>query len=92
MRRFCPRHPGLAVWRNGCDCFRPAWRLSAWDAASLRKVLRKHDVDSALILDDNDHFSFDQGHVAVFFDAIECRYFEDDLSSERRWADRYSTR
>jgi hypothetical protein len=43
-------------------------------------------------LDDNDHFSFDQEHVAVFFDAIECRYFEDDLSSERRRADRYSTR
>jgi hypothetical protein len=44
------------------------------DAVSLRKVLRKHDVDSNLILDDNDHFSFDQEHVAVFFDAIECRY------------------
>lgn len=62
------------------------------DAVSLRKIPRKHDVDPDLILDDNDHFSFDQEHVAVFFDAIECRYFEDDLSSERRRADRYSMR
>jgi hypothetical protein len=62
------------------------------DAGSLREILTKHNVDPDLILDDNDHFSFDQQHVAVFFDTIECRYFEDDLSSERRRADRYSTR
>ena len=24
------RHPGPAAWRNGCACFRVAWRLSAW--------------------------------------------------------------
>jgi hypothetical protein len=62
------------------------------DAVSLREILTRHDVDPDLILDENDHFSFDQQHVSVFFDAIECRYFEDDLSSERRRADRYSTR
>lgn len=62
------------------------------DAASLREILTRHEVDPDLILDENDHFSFDQQHVAVFFDAIESRYFEDDLSSERRRADRYSTR
>jgi hypothetical protein len=62
------------------------------DAGSLRESLVRHDVDPDLILDENDRFAFDQRHVPVFFDAIESRYFEDDLSSERRRADRYSTR
>jgi hypothetical protein len=62
------------------------------DAESLRKILTRHNIDPDLILDENDNFSFDQQNVAVFFDAVEGRYFEDDLSSERRRADRYSTR
>jgi hypothetical protein len=33
------------------------------DAISLRKILAKHDIDPDVILDENDHFSFDRQHV-----------------------------
>jgi hypothetical protein len=62
------------------------------DATSLRASLVGHGVDPDLVLDGNGHFSFDRQNVSVFLDAIECRYFEDDLGGERRRADRYSTR
>jgi hypothetical protein len=62
------------------------------NAASLRENLIGHGVDPDLILDENDHFSFDRQNVRVFLDAIDSRFFEDDLSGEHRRADRYSTR
>jgi hypothetical protein len=62
------------------------------DVASLRRSLSTHDVDPDLLFDTNDHFSFTQQNVGMFFDVIEGRYFEDDLGGERRRADRYSTR
>jgi hypothetical protein len=62
------------------------------DVGSLRRSLIAHDVDSDLLFDENDHFSFTQQNVGMFFDVIEGRYFEDDLGGERRRADRYSTR
>lgn len=61
-------------------------------AALLRNSLVKHGVDPDLLLDEHDQFSFSRESVPLFFDAVEGRYFEDDLSPERRRADRYSTR
>jgi hypothetical protein len=62
------------------------------EAASLRSSLVRHGVDPDLLLDANGQFSFRREGVPLFFDAVEGRYFEDDLSGERRRADRYSTR
>jgi hypothetical protein len=62
------------------------------DAASIRSSLKRHGINPDLILNKGGHFSFDREHVALFFDTVEGRYFEDDLSGERRRADRYSTR
>jgi hypothetical protein len=69
-------------------------RLEAIDltAGRLRASLDKHGIDASVILDENDQFSFDERDVATFFDAIESRYFEDDLGGEGRRADRFSTR
>lgn len=61
-------------------------------ADRLRGSLERHGIDASLILDENDQFSFDERNVATFFDAIESRYFEDDLGGEGRRADRFSTR
>jgi hypothetical protein len=58
----------------------------------LRMSLAAHKINPALVLDNNNEFSFDQKGVEVFLDAIEGRYFEDDLGGEKRRADRYSKR
>lgn len=57
----------------------------------LKVKLNEHGVDPALLLSDN-KFSFKQSEVGLFFDMIEGRFYEDDLSAERRRADRFSTR
>jgi hypothetical protein len=62
------------------------------NAESLRNSLSVHGIDPDLLLDEDDHFSFGRESVGIFFDAVEGRYFEDDLGSEKRRADRYSTR
>lgn len=62
------------------------------DTASVRRSLDSHGIDSDLLFDANGHFSFASQNVGIFLDVIEGRYFEDDLSGERRRADRYSTR
>ena len=59
---------------------------------SLRKSLELHGIDPELLLDEDGHFSFDRQNVGLFFDAVEGRYFEDDLGGEKRRADRFSTR
>jgi hypothetical protein len=62
------------------------------DSARLKKAMRRHDVDPAVLLDKQGHFHFSPAHVGLFLDVIEGRYFEDDLSGEHRRADRYSRR
>jgi len=62
------------------------------DIESLRKSLDAHDIDADLILDEDGCFSFERQNVPTFFDAIECRYFEDDLGGGHRRADRFSAR
>jgi hypothetical protein len=62
------------------------------DASSLRASLVRHNVDAAELLDEDGNFAFDRENVPLFFDAVEGRYFEDDLGGEKRRADRYSTR
>lgn len=62
------------------------------NASVLRKSLATHGIDAELLLDENEQFAFDPQNVGVFLDAIEGRYFEDDLGDERRRADRYSSR
>jgi hypothetical protein len=62
------------------------------DATSIRRSLNAHAIDPDLLFDENGRFSFTPQNVGMFLDVIEGRYFEDDLGSERRRADRYSTR
>jgi hypothetical protein len=62
------------------------------EAGSLRSSLARHGIDPGLLLNENGQFSFGQESVPLFFDAVEGRYFEDDLSGERRLADLFSTR
>jgi hypothetical protein len=62
------------------------------DAATLKRSLSMHGIDPDILFDEKDNFSFTQQNVGIFFDAVEGRYFEDDLGGERRRADRYSTR
>lgn len=59
---------------------------------SLRKSLARHGIDPDLLLDEGGRFSFGRQNIGLFFDAIEGRYFEDDLGGEKRRADRFSTR
>lgn len=62
------------------------------DAASVRRSLHAHGINPDWLFDPNGHFSFTAQNTGIFLDVIEGRYFEDDLGSERRRADRYSTR
>jgi hypothetical protein len=62
------------------------------DETTVRANLLRHDVKPSLLLDDQGRWSFDVEHVGVFLDVIEGRYFEDELSGDKRRADRFSTR
>jgi hypothetical protein len=62
------------------------------DIATLRKELRRVDVDPRAMLDRDGHLAFTEENVGVFLDVIESRYFDDELGNERRRADRYSKR
>jgi hypothetical protein len=66
--------------------------IPALDVRTLRRSLRKHGVDPALLIDRSGQFSFDTEQVDLFLDVLEGRYFEDDLGGEHRRADRYSRR
>lgn len=62
------------------------------NAVTLRNYLIKHDEDPNLVLDENDDLAFDQKGVNIFLDAVESRFFEDELGGEKRRADRFSKR
>lgn len=61
-------------------------------AGQIRASMQRHGVDPTRLLDPNDRFSFDTDEVGLFLDLLEGRFFEDDLSGERRRADRFSRR
>lgn len=62
------------------------------NGVKLRNYLIKHDEDPDLVLDENDDLAFDQKGVNIFLDAVESRFFEDELGGEKRRADRFSKR
>lgn len=62
------------------------------NAVLLRNYLTKHSEDPDLVLDENDDLAFDQKSVSIFLDAVESRFFEDELGGEKRRADRFSKR
>jgi hypothetical protein len=58
----------------------------------LRRSMKRHGDDPRLLLDEHGMFSFKPEQVGLFLDVVEGRYFEDDLSGERRRADRFRRR
>jgi hypothetical protein len=58
----------------------------------LRRSMKRHGDDPSLLLDANGMFSFKPEQVGLFLDVVEGRYFEDDLTGERRRADRFRRR
>ena len=61
-------------------------------AHALRTALSSHGVKASLLLNPSGSFDFNQQNVGLFLDLMEGRYFEDDLTGERRRADRFSRR
>lgn len=62
------------------------------DAATLRASIEGHREDPARLVNSAGEFEFQEDTVPLFLDVIEGRLFEDDLTGERRRADRYSSR
>jgi hypothetical protein len=63
------------------------------DHRFVTEMLRKHDIDRAKLFDRNGRVSLtDTTAVKQFLDLLEGRYFVDDLTGDRRRADRFSTR
>lgn len=58
----------------------------------VRDAIERHGDDPSRVLNDNNQFEFGEAEVGMFLDILEGRWFEDDLSGERRRADRYSKR
>jgi hypothetical protein len=66
--------------------------LPAINANLLRKSMRRHGVDPGLLLGRQGEFLFGPDEVGLFLDVLESRYFEDDLGTGLRRADRFSKR
>lgn len=62
------------------------------DRTTLKREMRRVNVDPKSLLDRDGNFSFTSNDVGTFLDVIESRYFEDALGGEHRRADRFSRR
>jgi hypothetical protein len=56
---------------------------------ALRKAMRKHGLDPAILVRGNT-IVFTDSHAATFVDLLEQLYYETDFTGEHRRADRYS--
>jgi hypothetical protein len=89
LEEYCSTRPSLAARLRLLPARIDQIKLTP---ACVRKALRRHGEDPSLLVNGSGEFDFAGEGVRAFLDVAEGRWFEDEFSSERRRADRYSIR
>jgi hypothetical protein len=89
LQEFCSTRPSMAARLRTLSARIDAINLTP---DLVREALQHHGEDPAILVNAAGEFDFSGEGVRVFLDIAEGRWFEDEFSSERRRADRYSVR